>query len=103
MKIQEILKLGDRHLPGTAGSMTANKSPTIVAPVQIPNRLVEPQERPGPPDIFPDEGPNHGMSDDLLPALDRSPRIFPMIPTPHTSDLDFIKAQIAQLPRHTGQ
>ena len=103
MKIREVLKLTDRHLSRTARSITADETPTIVASVQMPDRLVGPQGRAGSPHIFPDAGPNDDKSDDLLPALDRPPTSFPMIPTPHTRDLDSIKAQIARLPRHTGQ
>jgi hypothetical protein len=102
MKIRELLKLTDRHLPQTARSITADETGTIVAPAQIPNRLAGPQER-GRSGIFPDADPSDGMSNDLLPALDRSPTSFPMVPTPHSRDLDFIKAQIARLPRHSGQ
>lgn len=102
MKIREVLRLRSRHLPGTAQSITADNTPTIVAPAQMPNRLVGPPQEPG-SDIFFDAEASNGKSDDIPPALDRSPTSFPMVPTPHTRDLDFIKAQIARLPPHTEQ
>ena len=93
MKIREVLQLTDRHLPGTTQSITADETTTRVAPVQIPNRLVGPQERPGLSDIFPDADPDDRM------AGDPSPTSLAPVSMPHTPDLDFIKAQIARLPR----
>jgi len=101
MKIREVLQLTDRHLPGTARSITADETTTIVAPVQIPNRLVGPQERPGLSDIFPDADPDDRMAGDLPIARDPSPTSLAPVSMPHTPDLDFIKSQIARLPRHT--
>jgi hypothetical protein len=103
MKIREVLKLTDRRLSGAARSVTADKTPTVVAPIRIPNRLVGLQKRPGSPDILPNADRDDGINGDLPPALDQSPTSLAPISTPHRPDLDFIKAQIAQLPRHTEQ
>src|SRR5215472_4107633 len=103
MKIREVLRFTDRHLPGTARSITADETPTIVAPVQIPDRLVGPQGRAGSPNLIPDADPNNGTTGDAPPALNPPPTSFVSISTPNTRDLDFIKAQIARLPWHSGQ
>jgi hypothetical protein len=103
MKIREVLRLADRHLAGPARSIAAGDTPTIVAPVEVPDRLVGPQGRAGSPNIIPDADPNNGMIGDVPPALSPSPTSFVSISTPNTRDLDFIKTQIARLPRHRGQ
>jgi hypothetical protein len=54
-------------------------------------------------DVFPDAERDDCMTGDVPPALDSLPTSLPHIATPHTRDLDFIKAQIARLPRRTEQ
>ena len=103
MKIRELLKPTDRRVPGTVRSITTDKTPTIVAPVQLPARLVEPKDRSGSPDIFPHADPNDSVTGDQAPDLNPLRTRFASISMPHAPDLDCIKAQIAQLPRHTEQ
>jgi hypothetical protein len=99
MKVQEVLNVANRNLPGTARLLAADRAPTVVAPVQKPNRIAGRHERLRSQDIFADDG----MTGDIPPALDPSPTSLAPISTPHTRDLDFIKAQIARLPTHTEQ
>src|SRR6266446_948994 len=97
MKIQEVLKLAEPDLPGDARSLAADQTRTMLAPVRAPSRIA----RLGSQDIFPDADPNHGVTDDLSFATDPSP-ISPLTISPaHRRDLDFIKSQLARLPRHT--
>jgi hypothetical protein len=99
MKIQEVLKLAEPDWPGDARSVAADRTRTTLAPVQAPNRIV----RLGLQDIFPDAEPNHGVTDDLSLATDPSPTSPMTISPAHRRDLDFIKSQLARLPRHTEQ
>jgi hypothetical protein len=103
MKVREVLKLANRNLPGTAPSLPADQAPTVVAPIQKPNRIAGRHEQLRSQDIFPDADPDDGLSGDVPPALDSSLASLAHISTPHTPDLDFIKAQIARLPRRTEQ
>jgi len=99
MKIQELLKLREPNLPGGARSVAADRTPTMLAPVETPNRIV----RLGSQDIFPDADPNHDVTDDLSLAL-HPPSTSPVTISPaHRRDLDFIKGQLARLPTHTEQ
>ena len=99
MKIQEVLKLAEPDWPGDARSVAADRTRTTLAPVQASNRIVWL----GSQDIFPDADPNRGVTDDLSFATDPSP-INPLTISPaHRRDLDFIKSQLARLPRHTEQ
>ena len=102
MKVQELLRLKQRYLPGDA-PMPTDRTPSIVAPVQARNRIAGRQERLGSHDILPDADPNDGVTGDVPVALDPPPISLAPISTPHTRDLDFIKAQIARLPRPTEQ
>jgi hypothetical protein len=99
MKIQELLKLKERSLPGGARSVAADHSLTAVTPVQAPNRIA----RLGSQDVIPEPDLDQGATDDLSFALDSPLTSLAPISTPHTRDLDFIKAQIARLPRQTEQ
>jgi hypothetical protein len=101
MKIQEVLKVTNRNLSRTAPSLAADRAPTVVVPTQKPNRIAGRHERLGSQDSFLDADPDDGLSGDVPPALDPSPTSLAHITTPHTRDLDFIKAQIARLPRRT--
>jgi hypothetical protein len=103
MKVQEVLKVANRNLPGTAPSLTADRALTVVAPIQKPNRIAGRHEPLGSQNIFPDAALDDGMNGDVPPALDSSPASLAHISTPHTPDLDFIKTQIARLPRRTEQ
>jgi hypothetical protein len=99
MKIEEVLKLAKPDLSGDARSLAADRTRTTLAPVQPPNRIV----RLGSQDIFPDADPNHDVTDDLSLAL-HPPSTSPVTISPaHRRDLDFIKRQLARLPRHTEQ
>ena len=99
MRIREVLKLKEPDLPGGARSMAADQTGTMLAPVQAPNRIV----RLGSQDVFADADPNHGVTDDLLLAPDPSPTRPMTISPAHRRDLDFIKSQLARLPRKTEQ
>jgi len=99
MKIQEVLKLAEPDLPGDARSLAADQTRTMLAPVQAPDRIV----RLGSQDVFSDADPNDEITDDLLLAPDPSPTRPMTISPAHRRDLDFIKSQLAQLPRKTEQ
>jgi hypothetical protein len=98
MKIRELLKLKERYLPGGARSVAADRAQTTVTPVQARNRIVR-REPLWSQDISSDADPNDGVTGDLLTAPDPPLTSLAPISTPHTRDLDFIKAQIARLPR----
>ena len=99
MKIQEILKLAELDLPGDARSLAADQTRTMLAPVRAPSRIA----RQGSQGIVPDAGPNHGLADDLSFAPDPSP-ISPLtISLAQRRDLDFIRSQLARLPRRAEQ
>jgi hypothetical protein len=68
-----------------------------------PNRIARRHEQLPSRDVFPDAERDDCMTGDVPPALDSLPTSLPHISTPHTRDLDFIKAQIARLPRRTEQ
>jgi hypothetical protein len=99
MRIREVLKLKEPDLPAGARSVAADRTRTMLAPVQAPNRIV----RLGSQDVFADADPNHGVTDDLLLAPDPSPTRPVTISPAHRRDLDFIKSQLARLPRKTEQ
>ena len=93
MKIRELVKPTDWR----------DKTTAIVAPVQIPIRLVRPKDRSASPDIFSHVDPNERMTADHAPDVNQLPTKFASNSMPHAPDLDSIKAQIAQLPRHAGR
>jgi len=101
MKIQEVLTLAEPDFPRDARPVAADPTRTVLAPVQAPDRNV----RLGSQDVFPDAdpNPNHGETDDLSLAPDPSPTSPVTISPAHRRDLDFIKFQLARLPRHTEQ
>lgn len=99
MKIQEVLKPAEPAWPGDARSVAADRTRKTLAPVQARNRIV----RLGSQDIFPDADPNRGVTDNLSLAPDPSPTSPVTISPAHRRDLDFIKSQLARLPRHTEQ
>jgi hypothetical protein len=98
MKIQEVT-LAEPDFPGDARPAAADRTPIVPAPVRAPSRMV----RLGSQDIFPDADHNHDVTDDLSFAPDRSPTSPMTISPAHRRDLDFIKSQLARLPRHTEQ
>jgi hypothetical protein len=95
MKIRDVLKLKGQDLPGAVRSATADRTRTMLAPVQPPNRIVGQ----GLQDFVPDPSPNDSVTGD--PSLAQAPLpTSPVAISPaHRRDLDFIKAQIARLPR----
>jgi hypothetical protein len=99
MKIQEILKLAEPDLPGNARSVAADRTRRMLAPVRTPNRIVPL----GSQDIFPDADPTHDVTDDLSLGPDPSMTSLARISPAHRRDLDFIKSQLARLPRQTNQ
>jgi hypothetical protein len=99
MKIQEVLKLAEPDLPGNARSVAADRTRRMLAPVRAPNRIVPL----GSQHIVPDAGSAHGVTDDLSLAADPSITSPATISPAHRRDLDFIKSQLARLPRHTEQ
>jgi hypothetical protein len=99
MKIRDVLKPKERDLPGAVRSAAADRTRTMLAPVQAPNRIV----RLGSQDMFPDADLNHGVTDDLWLAPDPSPTSPATISPALRRDLNFIKSQLAQLPRQTDQ
>jgi hypothetical protein len=103
MKIREVLKLTKPYLPGGARSVAADRTQTMVAQVQAPNRIARRRERLPAQDSFAAADANDGMTGDVPPVLDLSPTSLAPISTPNRRDLDFIKAQLAKLPRHTEQ
>jgi hypothetical protein len=96
MKVRELLKFTDRNLP-------RDRFARVVDPAQVPNRIGTRHGPAVPQDIFPDADPTDGMVCGLPPAVDQSPTSLAPISTPNRPDLDFIKAQIVRLPRHTAQ
>jgi hypothetical protein len=103
MKVREVLKLKERYSPGGARSVAADRTRTILARVQASNPIVRPRQLLASQDFVADEDPNHGVTGELPPALDLTPAILAPISTPQTRELDFIKGQLARLPRHTEQ
>ena len=99
MKVREVLKFTDENLPGIARSVAVDRFSRKVAPVHVPNRIGSPQEHTRHQDIFPDADPNDGG----LPARDQPATTLVAISTPHSPDLECIKARIARLPRRTEQ
>jgi hypothetical protein len=99
MKMREVLNVKEPYLSGGARSAAVDRTRIMVAPVQAPHRIA----RLGSQGIIPEPDPNHGVTDDSSFALDPPLTSLAPIPTPHTRDLDRIKAQIARLPRHTEQ
>jgi hypothetical protein len=98
MKIRDVLKLKGQNLPGTVRS-AADRTRTMLAPVQPPNRIVGL----GLHDTIPDAVPDDGVTDDLAVAADLSATSPMTISPAHRRDLNFIKGQIARLPRQTDQ
>jgi hypothetical protein len=97
MKVREVVQLTRPNLPGTARSVAADQTPRTAVPV----RIVGQQKPLGLEDIFAVADPTDGVTGELPPALDLSRMRVPT--TPHSRDLDFIKAQIARLPKQTEQ
>jgi hypothetical protein len=87
MKIQEVLTLAEPDFPRDARPVAADRPRTVLAPVQAPDRIV----RLG----------SHDVTDDLSLAPDPSPTSPMTISPAHRPDLDFIKNQLARLPRRT--
>jgi hypothetical protein len=96
MKIRDVLKLKGQDLSGAVPSAAADRTRTMLAPVQLPDRIV-PR---GLQDIVPDAGPNDGGTDDPLLAQDP---LLTMISPAHRRDLKFIVGQIARLPTPSEQ
>jgi hypothetical protein len=103
MRIRDVLKPKELYLPRGARSVAANRTRTMIAPVQAPSRIARRRERLASQDIFVTADPNDEMTGDLPLALNPSPTSLAPLSTPHTRDLDFIKGQMARLPRQTEQ
>jgi hypothetical protein len=103
MKIRELVKPTDWQVPENIPPIQRDKTANIVAPMQIPIRLLEPKERSGSPDIFPHADPEDSMTGNHAPDVNRLPTRSASLSMPHAPDLDLIKTQIAQLPRRGGQ
>jgi hypothetical protein len=96
MKIREVAQLTRPNLPRTPRSVAADQTPRTAVPV----RIVGQQKRSGSEDIFVVADP----TDEVAGELSRAPEISRMgVPTPHSRDVEFIKAQIARLPNQTEQ
>ena len=99
MKIRDVLNLkAQQDLHGAVRS-AADRTRTMRAPVQPPNRIVGF----GLHDTIPDAIRNDGVTDDLSLAAELSATSPMTISPAHRRDLDFIKGQIARLPRQTEQ
>src|SRR5437868_6385217 len=77
MKVQELLRVKQRYSPGNA-PIPADRTPSIVAPVQASNRIAGRRERLGSHDTLPDVDPNDGGGDipvalDCISAPNRDP------------------------------
>ena len=103
MRIRDVLKPKELYLPRRARSVAANRTRTTIAPVQAPSRIAQRRERLASQDIFVTADPNDEITGDFPPALDPSPTSLARLSTLHTRDLDFIKRQMARLPRQTEQ
>jgi hypothetical protein len=97
MKIRDVLKFRDQDLSGAVPSAAADRTRTMLAPVHPPNRIVRLRLQ----DIVPGAEPDDAMTDDLLLAPDLSSTSPMTISPAHRRDLEFIKGQIARLPRQT--
>jgi hypothetical protein len=95
MKIRDVLKVEGKDLPGAVRSAGADRTRTMLAPVGLQDRIV----RPGLQDTLLAAEPKNGMTDDLSLAPDPPPT---MISPALRRDLEFIKGQLARLPRQTG-
>jgi hypothetical protein len=93
MRIRDVLKPKELYLPSGGRSVAANRTRTMAAPVQAPSRIARRRERLASQDIFVTADPNDEMTGDLPPALNPSPTSLAPLSTPHTRDLDFIKAK----------
>ena len=103
MRIRDVLKPKELYLPRGARSVASNRTRTTIAPVQAPSRIAQRREWLASQDIFVTGDPNDEITGDLPPSLDPSPTSLAPLSTPHTRDLDFIKRQMARLPRQTKQ
>jgi hypothetical protein len=103
MKIGELLKPTGRPVSGTIQAINPDKTATIVAPLQAPIRPIKPKERSVSPNICPHADANDSMTGDHAPDVNQLPTRSASLSMPHAPDLDLIKAQIAQLPRHARQ
>jgi hypothetical protein len=101
MKVQEIIQLTSRDLPVNTRSVATDRTASIAAAVEIPNRIRGPQERLASQDIFVGGDPADGVITELPPGLNLARMSLPT--TPHSRDIEIIKAQIARLPGQTEQ
>ena len=101
MKVQEIIQLTSRDLPANTRSVATDQSAGTGAAVETPNRIRGPQERLASQDIFVGGDPADGVIAELPPGLNLARMSLPT--TPHSRDIEIIKAQIARLPGHTQQ
>jgi len=100
MKVQEIIQLTSRDLPANTRSVATDRTAGIAAAGETPNRIRGPQERLASQDIFVGGDPADGVIAELPPGhLAR----MSLPTTPHSRDIEFIKAQIARLPVQTEQ
>jgi len=97
MKVQEIIQLTSPDLPGNTRSVATDRA----AAVEKPNRTRGPQERLASQGIFVGGDPDDRAIAELPPGLNLARMSLPT--TPHSRDIEFIKAQIARLPGQTEQ
>ena len=101
MKVQEIIQLTSPDLPANTRSVATDRTAGIAAAVETPNRIRGPQERLASQDIFVGGDPAEGGIAELPPGLNLARKSLQT--TPHSRDIEFIKAQIARLPVQTEQ
>ena len=101
MKVQEIIQFTSRDLPGNTRSVATDQTAGTAAAVETPNRIRGPQERLASQDIFVGGDPADGVVAELPPGLNLARKSLQT--TPHSRDIEFIKAQIARLPVQTQQ
>jgi hypothetical protein len=99
MKVQEIIQVTSPNLPGNTRSVATDQTAGIAAAVETPNRIRGRQERLASQDIFVGGDPDDGVIAELPPGLNLARMSLPT--TPHSRDIEFIKAQIARLPGQT--
>jgi hypothetical protein len=101
MKIREVLDFGEPHSPRDARSSAPDGIRVKLAPVQVQDRIVQGQPPLASQDILPGGDSDDGVAGDLQPTVHPRSATRSLISTPNRSDLDFIKQQLLQLPRHS--
>jgi hypothetical protein len=101
MKVQEIIQLTSRDLPANSRSVATDRRGGTAAAVETPNQIRGPQERLASQDIFVGGDPADGVIAELPPGLNLARMSLPT--TPHSRDIEAIKARIVRLPVQTEQ